>query len=376
MRVANIITCIVLAASLPPALPVAAKIGQQWGADERPVYLYYSGTYLAKHDRKEANNGEKAISELMHEKRQSVLLSDLKELSVMFSAEQLRAQNAELELANAKRHRMYGMIIAAIIIFMVALLLAISVFHMRNMAKKNKALAEARDRAEELSRMKTEFIHNVSHEIRTPLNSIVGFSRLLTDKGIEVTEEEKEEYAGAISMNTLLLTKIISDILDLADLKSGSGINLNIAPCGCNETCRQAIGMVRSDIQDGVELRFTTDVDDGFSLATDQKRLEQVLFNFLSNACKYTSKGYIDLDFSATRRKGYATFTVTDTGCGIPIEKHQSVFRGFDKAGSMVQGFGIGLKICAEIARLMKADIGIDPGYTGGARFYFAVPQA
>lgn len=243
----------------------------------------------------------------------------------------------------------------------------------KNVAKlrlSNKQLTIARNEAQESEKMKGIFVENVSHEIRTPLNAIVGFSALLTSPGMEMSDEEKQEFYDTINKNSELLTAMINDLLSLSEM--GSTQKLNIADCYVNEMCRNAMMTVSNRCPKGVEMNFTTNLDDTFIMATDERRVTQVIVNFLTNAEKYTTEGTITLDCS--KADGYLTFTVTDTGCGIPLDKQAKAFERFEKMGSFTQGIGLGLNICKMTAQLMNAKIGIDPKYTDGARFYFALP--
>lgn len=238
--------------------------------------------------------------------------------------------------------------------------------------QKNNELAVERDKAQQSERMKTMFIQNISHEIRTPLNAIVGFSDLMLNPDVELENEEKENFKDIIHHNSNLLTGLVNDVLTLSELQSGKA-KINIAKCRCNDLCRSALDTVLHRKPKDVELKFTTDVADSFTIMSDSRRINQVLINFLTNAEKYTSKGTITLDCSAKKTPGYVTFSVTDTGCGIPKEKQSQIFGRFEKLDDFHQGIGLGLNICNLITELLNAKIGIDSEYTDGARFYFSV---
>lgn len=239
------------------------------------------------------------------------------------------------------------------------------------LSEKNDELTIARDKAEQSEKMKTMFIQNVSHEIRTPLNAIVGFSNLLVDPEMETSQEEKQEFKNIINNNTELLTALVNDVLTLSELQSGKA-GLNIAPCSPNSLCRMAIKTVEHRKPNDVEILFTTNVSDNFTLNSDARRINQVLINFLTNAEKYTTQGSITVDCSKSA-DGFTTFTVTDTGCGIPKDKQEQIFNRFEKLDDFHQGMGLGLNICALIANILNAKIGIDDSYTNGARFYLSV---
>lgn len=244
----------------------------------------------------------------------------------------------------------------------------------KTLSEKNDELIVARDKAQQSEKMKTMFIQNVSHEIRTPLNAIVGFSNLLVDPNMEASEEEKQEFGKLISNNSELLTALVNDVLTLSELQSGKA-GLNIAPCKVNEICRIAIKTVEHRKPEDVELLFTTNADDDFTINSDARRINQVLINFLTNAEKYTTRGSVTVNCSTTKEPGYVTFSVTDTGCGIPKDKQQLIFERFEKLDDFHQGMGLGLNICAMIANLLNAKIGVDEEYNSGARFFFKVKR-
>lgn len=266
------------------------------------------------------------------------------------------------------------------ILSILGLLLAslLSYLYMRHrsiskLEEKNKELTVARNKAEQADHMKTVFIQNMSHEIRTPLNAIVGFSQLLSDPDLPLGEEEKKEFCGLIMHNSELLTTLINDILDLSALESGK-YSMKLTLCLCNEMCQMALATVTHRKPEAVKLTFTSDVPDDFSFITDGQRTQQVLINFLTNAEKHTERGSILLHSSLTENPGYITFSVTDTGTGIPVDKMDSVFERFKKLDEFKQGTGLGLNICRIIAERLHGEVKVDKEYTGGARFLFILP--
>lgn len=225
-------------------------------------------------------------------------------------------------------------------------------------------------RAENANQMKTHFVANVSHEIRTPLNAIVGFSGLLN----EVTEEEQAEFINLIHVNTDLLLKIINDVLDLSQLESGNFV-LNIRSANMEYCCQEVLQGIRQKVNKGVELTFTHP-DVSVVLTTDAERVSQLLANLLLNAAKYTEEGEINLDYKVDEASQEVIFTVTDTGCGIPLDKHETIFGQFVKIDEFKQGVGLGLPICREIAKCLGGSLFIDSSYTSGTRFIFKLSMA
>ena len=226
----------------------------------------------------------------------------------------------------------------------------------------------AKEQAEESNRLKSAFVANISHEIRTPLNAIVGFSGLLED----ADEEERKEFIRIINNNSDLLLDLVNDVLDLSRLESGS-YNLNLKECNIYACCKDVEKSVQQKIQPGVNLTLTCSEKD-FVMKTDILRLQQLLLNLLTNAAKFTAQGEINLDYQVDKEKMQVIFSVTDTGCGVPPDKQESIFNRFEKVDEFKQGAGLGLPICRTIAGLFGGTLTVDPAYTGGARFIFVHP--
>ena len=222
------------------------------------------------------------------------------------------------------------------------------------------------------NKAKTRFLQNMSHEIRTPLNAIVGYSQILSLPGMEISEAEKEEYFGLIMHNSEMLTMLIDDILDISDNEHGN-YRINIGECDCNDLCRKSISSVQHRVSDGVRLYFTTDFPDGHTIHSDGRRIQQVLINYLTNACKHTSKGEIHLHCSASENPGKVTFSVADTGTGVPEDKMDVIFERFMKLDEFAPGSGLGLNICLMIADKLGGKVFLDKNYSPGARFVFIV---
>ena len=169
------------------------------------------------------------------------------------------------------------------------------------------------------------------------------------------------------------MTTLINDVLDLASLESGK-YRMHLAPHRCNELCQVAMVSVVHRNPKKVKSYFTSDVPNDYLFVTDKERLQQVLINFLTNAEKHTERGEIHLHCSLTENPGKITFSVADTGPGIPADQADCVFDRFSKLDEFKQGTGLGLNICSIIAGRLKGEVKLDKNYTGGARFLFILP--
>ena len=226
----------------------------------------------------------------------------------------------------------------------------------------------ARDKAEELDRLKSAFLANMSHEIRTPLNSIVGFSSLLAETD---DREERQEYIKIVETNNELLLQLVSDILDLSKIESGTfdfvRSNLDV-----NESCMKIIKSMEMKVPEDVELVFEKYMPD-CHIYTDKNRFMQVITNFINNALKFTKQGTIALGYEQTAPHEIK-FYVRDTGFGIPKEKLDSIFERFVKLNTFVQGTGLGLSICKSLVSQMGGKIGVESTEGEGSCFWFTHP--
>ena len=349
-------------------------------------------------------NAEINLQRLANEHK--LTLADRERDSLQLTATDLKLQNSELALVNqqmeAERNRAevesqkeraisaeQRNRLQSIIISVTGLLLLFCIYHIYMRRQNYRHLQweketadaareeaeQARQKAENADKLKSLFLQNVSHEIRTPLNAIVGFTGVLNSgEDMGLTAEERKEMLGLIETNTELLTTLVNDILDLSKLESDT-YTLCPSSVKVNQLCRNTLQSIKERVHAGVELRleepeYAADI----VFATDAARLQQVLTNFLSNACKYTEQGSITLAYKVIEENGGIQFSVTDTGCGIPPEKAEQVFTRFEKLDSFKQGTGIGLNICRRIADLVGGRVFVDTAYTGGARFVFIHP--
>ena len=235
--------------------------------------------------------------------------------------------------------------------------------------ESESALRDAKDRAEESSRLKSAFLANMSHEIRTPLNAIVGFSDVLASGGS--SEDEQQGYVDIIKTNSDLLLRLINDILDVSRLEADR-VTFTFEECDVVPLCQRVLASVSQARKSENEFIFECDRE-SMDMRTDTQRLQQVIINLLSNADKFTRNGKITLGLKVDEKQREVLFSVSDTGTGIPLEKQKLVFERFEKLNEYVQGTGLGLSICKLTVEKWGGEIWVDPGYTDGGDLYLHI---
>lgn len=331
---------------------------------------------------KQANELGDSLIVLYRETSEQTTQKELAELSANMDNSHLKMINAELKLKEQQQETAFNnrIFIFIIILFVTVIISTIYYVRMKNHSIKHLREAwneahESEQRALNANRMKTLFIQNMSHEIRTPLNAICGFSQLLSNQNMaeNMSVEEKTEYGDLINTNTKMLTTLIDDILSLSEMESGK-YKITMKHCCPNSICSLAMKTSLHRCHDNVKMYFTTDIPNEYLLYTDKDRMLEVMINFLTNAIKYTLAGEIHIHCSILEHPGKVTFSVADTGVGVPAEKAEFIFSRFEKLDDFKQGIGLGLTICKKIAELLYGEVYLDTTYKGGAKFVFEHP--
>ncbi|MHB8657961.1 MAG: HAMP domain-containing protein [Solirubrobacteraceae bacterium] len=239
------------------------------------------------------------------------------------------------------------------------------------------------------SKYKSEFLANMSHELRTPLNSMLILSRLLAENEDGRLSDREVEFAQTINGAGNDLLSLINDILDLSKVEAGR-MELALAPIALVDICEDVERAFRP-VAEQNGLAFTLELDPELpaSIISDDQRLEQVLKNLLSNAFKFTHQGGVMLGLELVRQGPFSSesllaaeqvisFSVSDTGVGIPEDKLAGIFEAFQQAdGTMSRkygGTGLGLSISREIARLLGGEIRVESQLGRGSRFALLLP--
>ena len=240
-------------------------------------------------------------------------------------------------------------------------------------------LAQSNTDLFQASKMKSEFLTNVSHELRTPLNAIIGFAELLSTAKPSADDPRWNRYIDNILTSARQLLDLINDLLDLAKIEAGK-IVLRTERINVPDVCESLVNFMRPLAQKkNIELSLAVQAPVPL-VSTDPARFQQILYNFLSNAIKFTpADGRVTITAS-TMDADHVKVAVTDTGPGIAPEHHASIFEKFNQLDASVTrrhgGTGLGLTISRELANMLHADIELVSDVGKGATFSLIIPIA
>jgi PAS domain S-box-containing protein len=244
--------------------------------------------------------------------------------------------------------------------------------------RAERGLREAKEQAEEISRLKSLFLANVSHELRTPMNSILGYTSLVLDEVEGPLVPAQKESLGRVERNAEQLLHLINQLLDFSRLGVGK-LPLELEPFSLRETVRQTVRTL--DLlarQKNLHLSYFVEHEVPDVLVGDASRLEEVLTNLGQNAIKFTEEGSVSLLTEVRERTPDSLclhFAVADTGIGIEQERQKRIFDAFEQVaparGGKSEGLGLGLAICSDIVELLGGRIWVESEVDKGSTFHF-----
>lgn len=238
-------------------------------------------------------------------------------------------------------------------------------------------LDQQAEQLREVSELKSRFLSYMSHEFRTPLGSILSMTRLLEDGMDGALNEEQLKQVRFISAGAMELRDMVDDLLDLAKIEAGR-ISISPAWFDLMDLFSALRGMFRPLVESegNIDLVFE-DPPPLPMLYTDDKKLAQILRNFISNALKFTTRGQVTVS-ARPQGSGHVRFSVRDTGIGIPAHMLGALFEDFVQVDSPIQkrlrGTGLGLALCRRFAELLGGEVGVHSVVGEGSEFHVTLP--
>lgn len=242
--------------------------------------------------------------------------------------------------------------------------------------RRTAELATAVEAAQAADRIKSAFLATMSHELRTPLNSIIGFTGIMLQGLAGPLNPEQRKQMSMVQNSSRHLLALINDVLDISKIEAGQ-LELSLAPVDLSASIEKMVRLVSPLAeQRGIPLQVDIAPDVGM-ITTDQRRLEQVILNLLSNALKFTEKGHVSI-VCRTGNDHYI-LSVADTGIGMQPEEIVKIFQPFHQIDTGLarkrEGTGLGLSICKKIIDMMGGAIAVESQWGQGSTFTVHIPR-
>ncbi|MBZ5634262.1 MAG: PAS domain S-box protein [Acidobacteriia bacterium] len=245
----------------------------------------------------------------------------------------------------------------------------------QRLAETNAELAMTNREIERANRLKSEFLASMSHELRTPLHTIIGFSELLGEELEGPLNEKQQRFVQHIHKDSLHLLELINDILDISKIEADR-LELRPEPFDFTALVAESLASIRS-LAEAKSHILETALDVPTAVEADRLRIKQVLVNLLSNAIKFTPEGG-RIRLEARVQELFVVVSVSDTGVGIPVEEHDSIFDKFHQVGATTKGIregtGLGLAITKRLVEQHGGMIQVESKPRQGSTFRFTLP--
>ncbi len=264
----------------------------------------------------------------------------------------------------------------AVLLFGTVMLGTLSRAAMQEIENQRDTVKKAKEEVERSERLKTTFLKNMSHEIRTPLNGIIGFTDMIMDDSMTISEQERDEYAEIINKSSQQLLSIMSNVLDISKIEIGE-IGLEYEAVDVKALIEHLLQKFEWQALDkGLSFAYRLgNKDEACVIETDKKKIEQILSSLLSNAIKFTKKGKIQFSYDINHIANTIIFKVNDTGPGIPRHLHEQIFESFHRMDiDASRGAGLGLAISQGFANMLGGRITLESMMGQGTTFYVSLP--
>jgi signal transduction histidine kinase/CheY-like chemotaxis protein len=246
-----------------------------------------------------------------------------------------------------------------------------------DLSQSQRDLALSRDEALAANRAKSVFLASMSHELRTPLNAVIGYAELLAEEAEDAGHDNYLKDLGRILDSGQHLLRLINDVLDLSKIEAGK-IELFAESINVAALVTQVADAVKPLISTNDNQLEILEMDETVIMYSDVTRIRQILFNLLSNAAKFTTRGSIQLGSSCNRELGTVTFTVADNGIGMTDKQIEGIFDSFSQADASTTrdygGTGLGLTITRRFCRMLGGEVSVTSAPGKGAEFCVVLP--